>query len=56
MGYASDLLDQLRGRELLRVADKLSGETNLEFSEARQDERIEAVFRWSVANVDVGMH
>jgi hypothetical protein len=45
--YASDLIEQLRRRELLRVAGKLSDELRLDFSEARQGEgeRIEGVVR-----------
>jgi type IV secretory pathway VirD2 relaxase len=48
MRYASDLIEQLRRRELLRVAGKLSGELGLDYSEARHGERIEGIVRRSV--------
>ena len=55
MRYASDLIEQLRRRELLRVAGKLADELGLDFSEARQGERIEGVVRRSVDMVS-GRH
>jgi type IV secretory pathway VirD2 relaxase len=49
--YDSDLIEQLRRRELLRVAGKLSDELGLDFSEARQGERIEGVVKQTVEMV-----
>ncbi|WP_454883456.1 relaxase/mobilization nuclease RlxS [Sphingomonas oryzagri] len=55
MRYASDLIEQLRRRELLRVAARLSDELGLDFSEARQGERIEGIVRRPVEMVS-GRH
>jgi type IV secretory pathway VirD2 relaxase len=55
MRYASDLIEQLRRRELLRVAAKLSDELGMDFSEARQGERIEGVVKQTVEMVS-GRH
>jgi len=48
-------LEQLRRRELLRVADRLSNELAREFSEARVGERVEGVVRRPVEMVS-GRH
>jgi type IV secretory pathway VirD2 relaxase len=55
MRYVPDLIEQLRRRELLRVAGRLSGELGLDFSEVRQGERIEGIVRRSVDMVS-GRH
>lgn len=49
--WRADLLDQLRRRELLRVAATLSRDIGLEFVEARDGERIEGVLRRPVEMV-----
>jgi type IV secretory pathway VirD2 relaxase len=53
--YAPNLLDQLRRRELLRIAGKLSDELGLDFVEAQQGERIEGVLKRIVEMVS-GRH
>jgi type IV secretory pathway VirD2 relaxase len=45
VAFPPDLLDQLRRRELLRVASQLSGELALDFSEAGRGERIDGILK-----------
>ncbi|WP_454882618.1 relaxase/mobilization nuclease RlxS [Sphingomonas oryzagri] len=52
---SANALDQLRRRELLRVADRLTNELGSDFTEARSGERIEGVLRRSVEMVS-GRH
>lgn len=49
--YSPDLLDQLRRRELLRIAARLSDELGLDFVQARRGDRIEGVLRRPVDGV-----
>lgn len=46
--YRANMLGILRRRELTRVADQLSGELGLEYSEVRSGERTEGVYRRSL--------
>lgn len=43
--YRSDMIAALRRRELLRVANTLSGELGLPFAEAKTGERIDGIYR-----------
>jgi type IV secretory pathway VirD2 relaxase len=52
---AANMLEQLRRRELLRIADRLSNELGRDFAEARVGERIEGVVRRPVEMVS-GRH
>ena len=52
---SANALEQLRRRELLRVADRLSNEMGRDFTEARSGERIEGILRSSVDMVS-GRH
>jgi type IV secretory pathway VirD2 relaxase len=52
---SANALDQLRRRELLRVADRLTNELGRDFTEARAGEPIEGVLRRSVEMVS-GRH
>jgi hypothetical protein len=47
--YRPDLIKLLRRRELLRIAESLSGELGVEFVETKSGERVEGIFRRAVA-------